>query len=98
MSEARDRDLPLQVYVTNAERGTIRRGALAAGLTVSSYLRALGANHVPRNLPNRKAIDGLADVNADINKLITSVGKSGPVAIALKAIQAKLGLVVAAIE
>jgi len=69
----RDRSLPLMVYVNDTERAAIQGAAAAVGMSVSAFLRAVGTYQSPRKVPNRKAIDGLADANADIGRVLRSL-------------------------
>ena len=67
--EARDRLKPAKVFVTAAERAEIEARATAAGLSVSSYLRAAGLGHPVRSALDHEAVMALAKVNADQGRL-----------------------------
>jgi hypothetical protein len=63
--EVRDRQLPMKTFVSGAERAETE----AAGLSVSSYLRAAGLGHPVRSVLDHDAVMALAKVNADQGRL-----------------------------
>lgn len=65
----RDRQLPMKTFVSAAERAEIEVRAEAAGLSVSSYLRAAGLGHPVRSVLDHDAVMALAKVNADQGRL-----------------------------
>lgn len=65
----RDRNRPLKVLVTNAERTEIAMRAQATRLPVSAYLRALGLGYTPSSTLDAQAILALLKVNADQGRL-----------------------------
>jgi hypothetical protein len=67
--EVRDRQLPMKVSVNATERAEIETRAQAAGLSVSSYLRAAGLGHPLRSVLDHDAVMALAKVNADQGRL-----------------------------
>lgn len=67
--EVRDRQLPMKTFVSAAERAEIEARAEAAGLSVSSYLRAAGLGHPLRSVFDHDAVMALAKVNADQGRL-----------------------------
>lgn len=67
--EVRDRQLPMKTFVSGAERAEIEERAAAAGLSVSSYLRAAGLGHAVRSVLDHDAVMALAKVNADQGRL-----------------------------
>lgn len=67
--ETRDRQLPMKTFVSATERAEIEARAEAAGLSVSSYLRAAGLGHPVRSVFDHDAVMALAKVNADQGRL-----------------------------
>jgi hypothetical protein len=66
----RDRNHPLQVYVTPGERLIIEGHAKATGKTISTFLRNVGTGAVPRAVAtDLKAVEALIKVNADQARL-----------------------------
>ena len=67
--EKRNKSRPIKVLVTTAERQVIERGALAAAMPPSSYLRVLGLGHEPKSRLDQQALLSLLKVNADQGRL-----------------------------
>ena len=67
--EARNRILPMKVFVTDSERARIEERAAAAGLSVSAYLRTAGLSHRIRSVLDYDAVRDLAKVNGDQGRL-----------------------------
>lgn len=67
--EARNRLLPMKVFVTDRERARIEERAKAAGLSVSAYLRTAGLGHPIRSVLDYDAVRDLAKVNGDQGRL-----------------------------
>jgi hypothetical protein len=67
--ETRDRQKPAKVFLTPSERAEIEARAEAAGLSVSSFLRAAGLGHAVRSVLDHEAVMALAKVNADQGRL-----------------------------
>ncbi len=65
----RDRNRPLKVLVTDAERAEIATRANATRLPVSSYLRALRLGYCPKSTLDHQAIVALVKINADQGRL-----------------------------
>lgn len=59
----------MKVSVSASERAEIEARATAAGLSVSSYLRAAGLGHPVRSALDHEAVTALAKVNADQGRL-----------------------------
>jgi hypothetical protein len=68
-SLARERNRPLRVVVSTAERALIEANAKDAGLSVSSYLRLLGIGHEPQSTFDREAVGQLAKITCDQGRL-----------------------------
>jgi hypothetical protein len=68
-SEARRRNPPIKVWLLPEERELIDRNAREAGLSLSSYLRALGMGERPANVVDLDQVQVLAKVNADLGRL-----------------------------
>jgi len=66
---ARDRQRPLKVVVSYAERERIEARAKLAGLSVSAYLRAAGLGSPIRSTLDSELVLDLAKVNADQGRL-----------------------------
>jgi hypothetical protein len=66
---AKDRNHPLQAYVTPDEREAVKARAAAASMTLSAYIRAacLGARTI--SAFDRHAVAQLAKINADQGRL-----------------------------
>jgi len=67
--QARNRLLPMKVFVTDRERERIEERAKAAGLSVSAYLRTAGLGHPIRSVLDYDAVRDLAKVNGDQGRL-----------------------------
>lgn len=67
--ETRDRQKPAKVFLTARERAEIEGRAAAAGLSLSSYLRAAGLGYPVRSVLDHEAVMALAKVNADQGRL-----------------------------
>lgn len=68
--QARERQRPLRVVVSVAERQEIERRAAAASLSVSAYLRAAGMGATFRSATSsHEQVAALAKVNADQGRL-----------------------------
>lgn len=65
----RDRLRPLRIYVSDVERGQIEAAAKTAGLSVSSYLRALGVGHEPASALDHEAISSLIQIAGNQGRL-----------------------------
>ena len=95
----RNRLLPLQVYVNDRERELIERNARSAGLSVSSYLRAVGIGYRPPNIQDMEAFKRLADVNnalGMISQALTGRARPEDVVAQIKAAQTMLAEAAAA--
>jgi hypothetical protein len=68
-TKKRDKARPIKVLVTDDERAAIERGASAVAMPPSTYLRNLGAGHVPKSTLDQQAILALMKVNADQGRL-----------------------------
>lgn len=66
---ARDRQRPLRIYVSDAERAKIEASANAAGLSVSSFLRTVGLGYEPTSSLDHDAIAALIKVAGDQGRL-----------------------------
>lgn len=67
--QVRDRQRPLQVWVTATERTEIEKRAAGAGLSISAYLRAAGMNHPLKSVYDLAAVEEFAKVGADLGRL-----------------------------
>lgn len=67
--EVRDKNRPLKVLLTAAERLVIEERARSAGLPPSTYVRNLGLGYVPKSVLDARLVEGLAKVNADQGRL-----------------------------
>lgn len=67
--EARNRLLPMKVFVTDDERSRIEDRAKAASLSVSAYLRSAGLGRPIRSTLDYEAAMELAKVNGDQGRL-----------------------------
>ena len=65
----RDRQRPLKVLVSAQERQQIEDRAASACLSKSAYLRAAGLGHPIRRLYDLEAVDRLAEVGAELQRL-----------------------------
>lgn len=65
----RRKQIPLKVYCLEAERDAIERNADQAGLSVSHYLRNVGAGYVVSSCLDQRAIKDVARVNADLGRI-----------------------------
>ena len=61
-----DRNHPIAVYVSDADRVVLQAKAMAAGLRVSSYLRACGLGRESRSKADHEAITALARINGEM--------------------------------
>jgi hypothetical protein len=66
---ARDRERPLKVVVSAAERAEIVARAHAAQLTISAYLRTLGIGYQPKSKLDQQALLSLVRVAGDQGRL-----------------------------
>jgi hypothetical protein len=69
-TQARDRDMPLKLYVNDDEREQIKNNAAAFGMSVSAFLRAVGQGRTPPPVVNLLAIERLAEVSAAQMRLV----------------------------
>lgn len=69
MSDPRERDRPLKIYVTQVERDAIAAAAAAAGLSVSSYLRVLGLGYEPRSTIDSEAVSEVVKAHGGLAKV-----------------------------
>jgi Mobilization protein NikA len=67
--KARNRLLPMKVFVTDDERSRIEERAKAASLSISAYLRAAGLGQPIRSTLDYDAAMALAKVNGDQGRL-----------------------------
>ena len=67
--QSRDRQHPLRVTVTAAERAMIQARAKEAGLSVASYLRAVALGRQVRSVIDQKAVGELVKVAGDQGRL-----------------------------
>jgi hypothetical protein len=67
--QSRDRDHPLRVTVTAAEKATIQARAAEAGLSLASYLRASALGRQVRSVLDHKAVGELVKVAGDQGRL-----------------------------
>ncbi|WP_273826007.1 plasmid mobilization protein [Pseudomonas asplenii] len=65
----RRRGKPIEVWVTDEEKGAITERAEEAGMSRSGYLRALGLNSPIRSVVDLKAVADLAKVNGDLGRV-----------------------------
>ena len=65
----RERQRPLRVLVSPEERKQIEERAASACLSRSAYLRAAGLSHPIRRLYDLQAVEQLAAVGADLERL-----------------------------
>ncbi|MBV4493758.1 CopG family transcriptional regulator [Pseudomonas sp. SWRI12] len=66
---ARRRGKPIEVWVTDEEKEAITERAIEAGMSRSSYLRALGMNSPIRSVVDLTAVADLAKVNGDLGRV-----------------------------
>ena len=69
ISARRDRQRPLKVLVSPQERAVITARAASACLSTSAYLRAAGLSHPIRRLYDLEAVERLAELGADLERL-----------------------------
>lgn len=69
ISQPRERNRPLRVVVSPAERARIEESAASAGLSVSGFLRALGLGYQPASVIDHQAVRDLAKVAGDQGRL-----------------------------
>ena len=69
--ERKKRNYPhaLRVFVSPAERDAIAASAERMGMSVSSYLRALGLGYQPIGHLDNEAAERLEKINADLSRL-----------------------------
>lgn len=67
--QGRDRDHPLRVTVTAAEKATIQTRAAEAGLSVASYLRAAALGRRVNSMLDHTAVGELVKVAGDQGRL-----------------------------
>jgi hypothetical protein len=67
--EPRDREHPLKVVVSAAERSEIQGRARATGLSTSAYLRSVGLGYEPRSVYDLDAVAEFAQVNGDLGRI-----------------------------
>jgi hypothetical protein len=67
--QSRDRDHPLRVTVTAAEKAAIQARAEEAGLSVASYLRAAALGRQVRSVLDHKAVGELVKVAGDQGRI-----------------------------
>ena len=67
--ETRDRERRIKVAVSDAEREEIERRAGAAGLPVSTYLRAAGLNHHVKSVLDYRVATELIGVAGNLGRL-----------------------------
>ena len=67
--ETRARGRPLKVYVTDRQRESIEARAASVGLSVSSFLAALGLNAPIRSTADHDAVRELMRINGDLGRL-----------------------------
>jgi len=67
--EARNRLLPMKVFVTDGERARIEERAKSAGMSISAYLRNAGLGHSIKSVLDHAAVMDLAKVNGDQGRL-----------------------------
>lgn len=80
------------VYVNDKERERIKSAARAAGLSVSSYLRAVGTGYRPSDVQDVAAVARLADINkavGQIGRALAGRVEAGIIA-EIEAVQVKL--------
>ena len=65
----RRRGKPIEVWVTDEEKASIKDRAEEAGMSRSGYLRALGLNTPIRSVVDLKAVADLAKVNGDLGRV-----------------------------
>lgn len=65
----RDRQRPLKVLVSAAEREEIAARAASACLSTSAYLRAAGLSHPIRRLYDLQAVEQLAAVGGELHRV-----------------------------
>jgi hypothetical protein len=69
VGDVRDRQKPLRVYVSPAERQRVEALARDCNLVPSAYLRSVGLGYQPRSSFDRKAVQQLAKLHADQGRL-----------------------------
>ncbi len=69
MREARERTRPLKIYVTARQREEIEARAASVGMSVSSFLGALGLNAPIRSRTDADAVLDLLRINGDLGRL-----------------------------
>jgi hypothetical protein len=67
--QARNRLLPMKVFVTDGERARIEERAKSAGMSISAYLRNAGLGHSIKSVLDHAAVMDLAKVNGDQGRL-----------------------------
>jgi hypothetical protein len=67
--EARERTRPLKIYVTPRQREEIEARAASVGMSVSSFLGALGLNAPIRSRTDADAVLDLLRINGDLGRL-----------------------------
>lgn len=60
---------PINVWCLPAERAEIEANAKAAGLSLSAYLRAVGAGYQPRSVVDYDQVALLVQSHGDLNRL-----------------------------
>ncbi|WP_267273380.1 plasmid mobilization protein [Pseudomonas putida] len=68
-TQPRRRGKPIEVWMTDEEKGTIIERAEEAGMSRSGYLRALGLNTPIRSVVDLKAVADLCRVNGDLGRV-----------------------------
>lgn len=74
----RNRNVGINIRVSEKEKERIVRNAEKCQLTVSEYLRKLANGHEPKELPRRKIFEILADLNTWIARVDGLVGINDP--------------------
>ena len=69
----RDRDLPIHVYVNAEERETIKKGAEAAGMSKSAFLRTAATGQRITWVLDLEAVGDLARVSGQQSRLGESI-------------------------
>lgn len=64
-----DRQRPLRIYVSGADRDRISAGAAACGMTVSMYVGRLAAGYQPKSKVDARAFLTLGKLRADLGRL-----------------------------
>ncbi len=68
-SETRKAQSPIKVYCLSGERDQIARNAACAGLSLSSFLLAIGQGYRVEGITDHEQVRELARINGDLGRL-----------------------------